>query len=813
MNRVLKFGGSSVAGSEQINAVIDIVVQQPNPIVVVVSALGGITNQLKQLTQHALENSAEPVIEEIRERHLKVVHELLTEESAGKSVAFIEARIQELNIICQGIHMLQELSDRSMARVLSFGELVSSFIVAEALNNKMGDVERIDPRTLIITDDELLKANVQWEETTKRIKNRFDKIYHTVVIPGFISSTEQGITSTLGRGGSDFTASIFAAALDISELHIYSDVSGMLTANPKFVSTAENIEHLTYNEAFELSHFGAKVLYPPAIQPAYEKQIPVLLKNTFEPHHPGTRIDDIVEEKMNTISGLSSIDNVAMVNLTGIGMVGVSGYSSRVFSALHRSDINVVMIAQSCSERGICVAIAEHDLASAKQTLEKEFSEEINRGRIDPIKPEANLSIVALVGDGMKYKSGVSGAIFSKLGHADINIRAIAQGSSESNISIIIEAADEKKAVAVLHEAYFENQPTKVLLFIAGVGNVGSEFLSILKDQEVAIQQNNKIRFEVRGVMNSRKMILSDEHISIDNILTALNESEDVSNLQQMFDFMHGISAPNIVFVDNTASPATADYYLKCVENNIHVVTCNKIVASGPLTIYDQIMANSDAGPARFYNETNVGAALPIIQTLSGMVASGDRIHRIQAVLSGSLNYIYDGYDGTSDFADVVSQAGDLGFTEPNPMTDLSGVDVQRKIVILARVIGMQVDMADVDLQADMPKESYQAEKREDVLRILKEHESSFKNKLSEANARGHKLKYIAEIRDYKLTVGLQSIDSDHIFYQLKGTDNMVAINSDRYPDRPLVIQGAGAGAANTASGVMTDILRIDYIR
>ncbi len=813
MKKVLKFGGSSVAGTDQMRRVVDIVANQPKPCVVVVSALGGVTDMLKSLARAAMAGHHEELLGQLLDRHIALIDELLSGESRTKATDYTKARVDELDVICQGIHMLQELSQRSEARLMSFGELISSYIITEAIQSKVGNAIRLDARELIQTDDQLMRAEVNMKVTVEKIKAACVNVTGVAIIPGFISSTESGVTSTLGRGGSDYTAAIFAHALNVEVLEIWSDVSGMLTANPKIVNQAQSITKMSYNEAFELSHFGAKVLYPPAIQPAYESDIPVLLKNTFDPADPGTLIDQHVESKEHIVTGISSIDEVAMVNLTGIGMVGVSGYSSRVFKALHEADVNVVMIAQSCSERGICVAVDHDDLHQTHEALNMTFQSEIASGRIDPIKLEEKLSIVALVGDGMKYRSGVSGRIFSVLGHYGINIRAIAQGSSESNISIIIDSADEYRAIRVLHESFFEHKPTPIHLFIAGVGTVGSSFIELIMKHNADILKNHNYKINICGVANSRKMIHNNDGLSPDTVLAELNASEHASNLNELVAHMISLKVPNKVFVDNTATPDTAPLYKHCMESGIHVVTCNKIVASDDLQNYRHLKQISNTGHAHFHYETNVGAALPVIHTISDMVRTGDHIDRIEAVLSGSLNYVYDAYDGSESFETVVREAQAQGYTEPNPMMDLSGADVIRKIVILAREAGYAVSIDDVICKPDMPQSCLAAESTEQVFEALASQEDYFRNRVEKARSSGNKLKYIAELRNNKLTVGLQEINSDHIFYSLKGTDNMIAIYSTRYADNPLVIQGAGAGPENTASGVLSDVLRIEYDR
>ncbi len=809
MKNVLKFGGSSVAGPSQIRCVVDIVRGYEQPCAVIVSALGGITDGLKNIAQKALTGEHAPLVNELRDRHQRVINDLLTPEANLRASDYLEGRIAEVDIICRGIHMLQELSDRSLARMLSFGELVSSFIVTEAIKEVIPTCQRIDARKFILTDDKLMKATVDRAQTTLELKSIFSNINSVAVIPGFIGATKNKVTSTLGRGGSDYTASLIAAALDVQELHIYSDVSGMLSANPRAVIQAKNIDHLSYNEAFELSHFGAKVLYPPAIQPAYEKNIALLLKNTFDPTHPGTRIDMFPSENPEIVTGISSIDDVAMVNLSGIGMIGVTGYSSRVFNALHQHDINVIMIAQSCSERGICIAVDKGDVHNAEHALQLAFEEEIALKRIDPIQLEENLSIVALVGDGMKFRSGVSGQIFSQLGNYNINIRAIAQGSSESNISIIIDSKDEMRAIKKLHEKFIEKRLAQINLFVLGAGNVGTAFLNLLDKSKDAIASKYGVELTICGLSNSRKMVLDGTGIEPENALERLGRTKTNSDLNKFLEFAVSIHSPNRILVDNTASDATTTIYNEALARGIHVVTCNKRMASGPFEHYSELLQTMAVNKSKFYFETNVGAALPMIQALSNLVDTGDTVHKFQAILSGSLSYIFDQYDGLTPFVEVVKEAGKLGYTEPNPQDDLSGLDVMRKMVILGRAIGLEVELEDVVKSNDLPEECQQAEGKESFLSTLTNNESYFKAKYENAKKENCKLKYIAEYSNGKLQVGLQAVNQTHVFYTLEGTDNILAIYSNRYKN-PFIIRGAGAGPENTASGVLTDILRIN---
>lgn len=812
IDKVLKFGGSSVANADRILRVTDIVSRNQYPVVVVVSALSGVTDQLKALAQSSLEGAYQTGLDQLIIKHQQVIDALCTDDIQSEVSNYLSACMVEMQDMCQGIHLLQELSDRSIARIMSFGELMSSYIVYGAMRSSGHEVVRKDSRDFIRTSGNLLCAEVLLDETYAAIQSDFQDVQCTTVLPGFIGATSDGITTLLGRGGSDFTAAIVAAGIQAKELEIWSDVNGMLTANPRVVPTARTIERLSYNEAFELSHFGAKVLYPPAIHPAYHQGIPLILKNTFEPSHPGTRIDHISRSTEKIIQGMTSINDITLINLTGIGMVGIAGYSGRIFSALHQVGVNVVVIAQSCSERGICVAVSDEDAHKAEVALTQTFHNEISSGRIDPVEVEGDLSIVALVGDGMKITSGVSGRIFSKLGQYGVNIRAIAQGSSSSNVSIVIDSEKVSDALECLHRTYFESKAAPVHLFMAGVGQVGSQLLKIIQKEHESIEHQLGLELKVCGLINSRRMTLNLRGLAreLQHLDDAHGQSAD---LGLFIAAIREAPLPNKVFVDNTATERIIPFYAKLIESGIHIVSSNKIAASGQLDYYLHLQTLAAHRLTEWRFETNVGAALPILQSIQDMRASGDKIRSIQAVLSGSLSYIFDRYDGQQSFAAIVQEAARMGYTEPNPLLDLSGEDVRRKLVILCRIAGIDLQLEDVIVDPYLPQQIHAVASPDAIYQVLHAHEPMFYEQYRRAQSSGAKLKYVATWDGNSARIGLAQVMPQDAFYSLSGTDNMVSIHSDRYHPQPLVIRGAGAGPELTAGGVLADILRIKFAR
>jgi bifunctional aspartokinase / homoserine dehydrogenase 1 len=809
--QVLKFGGSSVASAANIQIVINILKERSlnKRTVVVVSALSGITDTLLKAAQCAVDNddTYRTVLQELEQRHLAVVKELLPVTQQSGVLSTVKRMCNEIEDICNGIFLLRELSDRTKDKMMSYGELLSSQIIAAALQAEGLSAAWKDTRELISTDSSFGAALVKFPVTDAQINNYFStNTGDLFLLPGFIAADAEGTTTTLGRGGSDYTAAILAAALDATVLEIWTDVSGMMTADPRIVTNIKLIPRISYQEAMELSHFGAKVIYPPTIQPVMTKNIPVWIKNTFAPQDAGTVIHNGLPENGDAVRGISSIKKISLISLEGSGMVGIPGFSKRLFETLAANKINVILITQSSSEHSICVGVETAYAHAAKQAVDATFAYEIETGKVEPLAVEHDLAIVALVGDKMRSHTGIAGRMFSALGKNGINIRAIAQGSSERNISTIIALADVNKAVNVLHEAFFETTHKLVHLFIAGVGNVGSRLLAQLQQQMEYLKSNYRLHIKVVGIANSRAALIQEEGIDLLHWKEQL-AAAPACNIAQYMHLMIAKNLRNTVFADITASDTVATLYDQLLQKSIGVVACNKVACSSAYHYYRQLKDSAGQYNARFLFETNVGAGLPIIGTLNDLISSGDTINRMQAVLSGTLNFVFNNYDGTRSFAAVVKQAQEEGYTEPDPRLDLGGKDVMRKIMILARESGAMLEMEDIVNDTFMPASCMEGSV-EDFYAAMEKEEPHFKAIYDQAVAAGCKLKFVASFENGKAAVGLQHIDPAHDFYHLYGKDNIVLFYTNRYREQPLVIKGAGAGAEVTASGVFADIMR-----
>lgn len=809
--QVLKFGGTSVANAENIRKVVGIVTDadKKDKTIVIVSALGGVTDLLLSASSLAAEGdeSYKEKLAVVEQRHLEAVKQLIPVAQQSQLLSLVKKSCNEIEDICSGIFLLRELTPRSKDRIGSYGEWLSSRIIAATIQSMGVDVVWKDSRELIVTNSNFTAAEVDFATTAENIRQFFASAdHHLFLLPGFIAADKKGITTTLGRGGSDYTAAILAAALNASNLEIWTDVSGMMTADPRLTANARIIPHISYQEAMELSHFGAKVIYPPTIQPVMSKGIPVRIKNTFAPQDEGTLIESVATRNGNIVRGISSINNIALLSLEGSGMIGIPGFSKRLFEALSNERINVILITQSSSEHSICVAVDASAAFAAKQVVDAAFANEITLQKVEPLAIENGLSIVALVGENMKSHPGISGRMFSAMGKNGVNIRAIAQGSSEKNISAVISTKDVRKAINVLHEEFFETTYKQVNLFIAGTGNVGAKLLGQLHQQRQFLQEQMKLQVRVIGISNSRKMLMREEGIDMAEWKKALDEGEPAS----LEAFAEGIIARNLrnsIFVDVTADDKVAGIYNKLLQKSISVVACNKIAASSAYVHYQKLKNLARGFNCQFLFETNVGAGLPIIGTLNDLLRSGDRVHRIDAVLSGTLNFVFNNYDGSRPFADVVKQAQDEGYTEPDPRLDLSGTDVMRKIMILARETGEQIEMDQIANNSFMPASCMQGSVSDFYAAMAKE-EKHFRNLYDQAGKAGCKLKFVASYSNGNASVGLQHIDPAHNLYHLYGKDNIVLFYTDRYAEQPMVVKGAGAGAEVTASGVFADILR-----
>ncbi|XRE44630.1 Aspartokinase [Tenacibaculum discolor] len=808
---VLKFGGSSVANPQNIEKVVEIIANTSinSPLIVVVSAFGKTTNKLIASAEQAAQNNANYLenFKEVEQLHFEVIQELVAKNQQEEVKTHITSLLKQLKTLLEGCYLLNEITPKTLATISGFGELLSSYIIANIASKEL-DVVYKDSRELISTSNDFDKAQVDFQLTNANCKAYFSTNKHQVtLLPGFIARTKEGKSTTLGRGGSDYSAAIYAAAVSADELQIWTDVSGMYTANPHLVKQAFPIPHISYQEAMELSHFGAKVIYPPTIQPVLEKEIPIRIKNTFDPENVGTLISKITENG-KPVKGISHIENITLLTLEGSGMVGVSGISKRLFETLSAHNINVVLITQASSEHSICVGIYDEDAEKAALKINEAFAIEIERHKIDPIIVEQGLAIIALVGDKMRNHQGLSGQMFSSLGKNNVNIRAIAQGASEKNISAVINSSDAKKALNTLHEQFFEEKVKQLNLFVTGVGNVGERFLAQIHQQKKYLKEQLKLNVRVVGISNSKKMVFDESGISLKSWKEQLQNGE-ASSLDLFFQRIKALNLRNSVFIDNTANQQVSEVYERYLANNIGVVTCNKIACASELNNYKKLKHISHKYNAPFLFETNVGAGLPIIDTLKNLIASGDRVHKIQAVLSGSLNFVFNNFNENVSFHDVVQQAQEQGYTEPDPKIDLSGVDVARKILILARESGYELELSDIENNAFLPEKSLKTTNNEDFYASLIEFESHFQKIYKEAANKDCRLKYVAEFNNGKASVGLQHIPFDHPFYNLEGSDNIVLFFTDRYPVNPLQIKGAGAGAEVTASGIFADVIRI----
>jgi bifunctional aspartokinase / homoserine dehydrogenase 1 len=805
---VLKFGGTSVANATNIRKTTAILqsTAATAPICAVVSALSGVTDALIQCGTQASEGDAgfRSGLKLLEEKHLETVRGLIVVQAQSSALSMVKQYMMELESVLEGVFVLNELSLRTKDRIMAFGELLSSRIISAYLDSVGVQHQWQDARDLIKTDDQYGNAHVLESDTQTLIRSKVTGPF--TLIPGFIASDRHGHTTTLGRGGSDYTGAIVAAGLDAERFEVWTDVSGMMTADPRLCTHAKVIPQISYQEAMELSHFGAKVLYPPTIQPVMRRNIPVWIKNTFAPGDEGTRIQSQEVISPQTVCGLSSINKMALLQLEGSGMIGIPGFSRRLFGALAAQKVNVILITQSSSEHSICVGVEEANASLSKQAVDEAFAHEISLGMVQPLVVETGLSIVALVGDQMKSHPGISGKMFSALGKNGVNIRAIAQGSSEKNISAVVKTTDVRKAVNVLHEAFFEATRKQLNLFIVGTGNVGGKLLAQLERQREYLQTHLRIQAQVVGLANSRQMVLNEEGISLNEWPNLLKKGE-VSSLEKMVQFAVDKNLRNSIFIDNTGSTEVPQSYATLLQKSIAVVACNKVAASSNYDSYRELKELATEFNTRFLFETNVGAGLPVINTLQDLRSSGDEVHKIKAVLSGTLNFVFNHYDGTLPFHEVVRQAQTEGFTEPDPRLDLGGTDVMRKILILAREAGYRLNMEDIANPSFLPPSCFEGTV-EDFYKEMEKHESHFRKLFQQAQDAGCRLKFVAELSDGKASVGLQHIEPSNDLYHLYGKDNVVLFYTQRYTEQPLVIKGAGAGADVTASGIFADIIR-----
>jgi len=810
--KVLKFGGTSVGSTKNINQVISILenYSKNENLICVVSAIGGITDKLLEAGELANKKNKKykSAYKTIQDIHISFVKTLIPGNNESV-INTITDRLKKLKRILDGIYLINELSPSTSDKLVSYGERLSSIIIAETMISRGLSAKRKNSRSLIVTNSNFTKAEVKYGQTNENIVSYFSEAPQSItILPGFIAKSEQGEITTLGRGGSDFTAAIVAAALNVKSLEIWTDVSGMFTANPRLVKQAKPIKTLSYQEAMELSHFGAKVLYPPTIQPVLKLEIPIHIKNTFQPDDAGTVISKQSNGTSRVAKGISNINNVSLLTLQGNGMVGIPGFSKRLFETLAQEQINVILITQASSEHSICIGIDQSNVDKAKEAIDATFEYEISLQKIDPLIIENNLSIIALVGEHMKSHQGISGKLFSALGKNNINIRAIAQGASEKNISAVIAHDDVKKALNTLHERFFEGNHKQLNLFITGVGNVGEKLVEQIHQQQTFLKENLKINIRVIGLSNSRTMCFDDQGIDLSNWKTTLKEGQKAT-IDGFLETAKSLNLRNSIFVDITANELVSKIYNSYLKESIAVVACNKIACSSHYNNYKELKQLSLKYNAPFLFETNVGAGLPILNTLNNLIASGDKVTSIQAVLSGSLNFVFNNFNDKTKFHDIVKQAQEEGYTEPDPRIDLSGVDVARKILILARESGLQINLEDIANDSFLTKNNLESNSVSDFYDTLIKDETHFQNLYKEAKNNNCQLKYVAELNNGKAKVGLKEIPLGHPFYNLEGKDNIVMFYTERYPDQPMIVKGAGAGADVTASGLFADIIKI----
>jgi aspartokinase/homoserine dehydrogenase 1 len=808
--KVLKFGGTSVGSAENLQKVKEILLGQDDDVIVVVSALGGITDKILSAAKMAAIGTGyfQAELTEINTRHFEVIEKLFTAEKQNLVKENTQILLDELGRIVQGVSLIGELTPKTLDKIGGFGERLSSFIISEFIPG----ARWFDSSKLIQTNSDFGKAIVNFEITNQQIQSAFRSFSGIAIVPGFISSNKAGDYTTLGRGGSDYTGAIFAAAMDVASLEIWTDVNGFMTADPRVISKAYTIKTLSYSEAMELSHFGAKVIYPPTILPVYKKGIPVRIKNTMEPEAEGTLITD---SKLNAndfpIKGISSISNITLITLQGLGMVGVTGISARLFGALASQNVNVILISQASSENSISFAIDSASSSKAEAAIRLEFDREIQLDQINKITIEENLAIVAIVGENMKHATGVAGKLFNTIGKNGVNIIAIAQGASELNISWVVKVSDLRKTLNVVHESFFLSENVELNVFLLGIGLVGGNLLEQIKQQQPKLLKEKHLKIKLAGVANSKKMLFNREGIEIESFREKMNEEGDQSSLEEFKNEIIRLNMYNSIFVDCTANDQAAGLYAELLNANISIVTANKVAASSEYENYALLKKIAKRKGAKFLFETNVGAGLPIITTLNDLVNSGDTILKIEAVLSGTLNFIFNTISDKVPLSQTIRMAKDQGYAEPDPRIDLSGVDVARKLLILVRESGYHFDMKDIKINTFIPDQYFDGSV-DDFWKNISKMDTEFESNRKKLAETGRFWRFVAKFDQGKAEIGLQEIGAGHPFADLQGSNNLVMFTTERYQEHPMMIKGYGAGAAVTAAGVFADIIRVSNI-
>ncbi len=806
----MKFGGSSVANAENIRKIIAITktAQDSEPVVVVVSALSGITDDLIELATLAAagDESYKNRFTVLVKKHDAVIHTLIDESKQADIMATVKEKYHELTTMLDGVFFIKEASLRSLDCIASFGEQLSSLIISAAMNSQGLACYFIDSREVIKTDTNFGSANVDISKTYAAIADAVQQSpCNLCVMGGFIGSTPDGITTTLGRGGSDYTASLVGAALDAEVVEIWTDVDGVLTADPRKVPEAFSLKEISYEEAAELAHFGAKVIHPKTMRPARLKNIPIIIKNTFNPEAVGTKICNYEVRDNSLVKGISTLSKVSLLQIQSTDGKSISGFASRLFDTLYRESIEILITTQASHEQAISVAIHSAQVEAAQQLIERTFELELQTEQILPVAIQNDLSIIAIVGQQMKGIPGIAGQFFSTLGKQKINIVAIAQGSSELNVSAVIKSEDETKALQCIHNNFFSDSSASLNIFLVGTGLIGSTVLNEAKSLTHIMQ--------FCGLADHNTMYIHNDGINLDTWQTTL-ESGEVTKLDTFVENMITSSLPNTVFVDCTANEDIIKEYERILTAGIAIVTPNKKANSGPYHIFKTLHELSKKYQAPFLYETNVGAGLPVIHTIQSLVASGDKISKIEAILSGSLSFIFNTF-ATSDkpFSEIVREAKTQGYTEPDPRDDLSGKDVARKVIILAREMGLPLELEDVHITPLLPDACLQAVSIDDFFIELQKLDNEFAEKKRQAQAEGKVLRFIASLENAQAKIALQAVDSNHPFYSMAGSDNIIAFSTERYSNTPLVIKGPGAGAAVTAGGVLADIVSIYHFR
>ena len=805
--KVMKFGGTSVGSVDSILSVKRIVEAQQEPVIVVVSALGGITDQLIRTGKMAVEG--DPLCQksfwEIAQRHEDMINAVIEDGKVRRALlAIVHDLLEELRSIYQGVYLIHDLSPKTQAAIVSYGERISSRIVAALVK----DAEWYDSRSFIKTEVKGGKNCLATELTNRLVKDNWQTIPKVSLLGGFISSdAESGEVTNLGRGGSDYTASIIAAVLDASVLEIWTDVDGFMTADPRVISTAYVIPELSYVEAMELCNFGAKVVYPPTIYPVCVKHIPILIKNTFNPEAPGSIIKDEVKTDSRIIKGISSIKGTSLITVAGLSMVGVIGVNRRIFTCLADNGISVFLVSQASSENSTSIGVRDEDAEEACRVLNAEFAKEIEDGAMFAMRAEQGLATVAIVGENMKHTPGIAGKLFNALGRSGISVIACAQGASETNISFVIDATHLRKALNVIHDSFFLSEYQVLNLFICGVGTVGGSLIEQIRHQQEKLMRELRLKLNVVGIASGHNAMFDRRGISLDNYREQLRDAAP-SDIQRLHDEVIGMNIFNSVFVDCTASPDVAGLYRDFLDHNINVVAANKIAASGNYADYRELKKTAQLRGVKFLFETNVGAGLPIIRTINDLCNSGDRILRIEAVLSGTLNFIFNTISADVPFSRTVAMAQEEGYSEPDPRIDLSGKDVIRKLVILAREAGYEVSQEDVEVHPLLPQKLFEGT-LDEFWKNLPSLDAEFEKRRQKLEQEHKAWRYVAKYADGHACVSLEEFSKDHSFYVLEGSNNIVMLTTERYHKYPMLIQGYGAGASVTAAGVFADIMSL----